>query len=82
MEDKSKIPKGNKKCIFWKTSINDQKPKLRGHINGIVIVGLIDMGTNVSITTPESWYPDWPLQEADAQFLGIGTLSQSTRWVR
>ena len=39
---------------------------------------------DVTIITPESWHPNWPLQEADVQFLGIGTLSQvkqSTRWV-
>ena len=29
MEDKSKIPIGNRKCIFWQTSINDQRPKIR-----------------------------------------------------
>ena len=26
--------------------------------------------------TTESWHLYWPLQEADVQFLGIGTLSQ------
>ena len=84
MEDKSKIPIGNRKRIFWQTSINDQRPKLRVHINGIVIVGKIDTGVDVSIITPESWHPNWPLQETDAQLLGIGTISQvkqSTRWV-
>ena len=42
------------------------------------------MGANVTIITPESWHLNWPLQEADVQFLGIGTLSQvkqSTKWV-
>ena len=37
----------------------------------------------MSIITPESWHPNWPLQEADVQLLGIGTISQvkqSTRW--
>ena len=53
MENESKIPTGNRKCIFWKTSINDQKPKLRVHINGTVNVNLIDMGTDDSIITPE-----------------------------
>ena len=43
------------------------------HINGIVIVGKIDTGVDVNIITPESWHPNWPLQEADAQLLGIGT---------
>ena len=53
-------------------------------INGIVNVSLIDMGVDLSIITPESWHPNWPLQEADVHLLGIGTLSQvkqSTRWV-
>ena len=38
----------------------------------------------MSIITPESWHPSWPVQEADVQLLGIGTLSQvkqSTRWI-
>ena len=42
------------------------------------------MSVDVSIITPESWHPNWPLKEVDVQFLGIGTLSwviQSTRWV-
>ena len=84
MEDKSKIPIGNRKHIFWQTSINDQRPKLRVCINGIFIEGLLDTGVDVSIITPESWHPNWPLQEADVQLLGIGTISQvkqSTRWV-
>ena len=58
MEDKSKITIGNKSCIFWQTSINDQRPKLRVLINGIVIVGLIDMGVDVSTIIPESWHPN------------------------
>ena len=36
------------------------------------------------IITPESWHPNWTLQEADVQLPGIGTISQvkqSTRWV-
>ena len=85
MEHKSKISVGNRKHIFWQTSINDQRPKLRVCINGIAIVGLIDMGEDISIITPESWHPNWPLQEADVQFLGIGTLSQvkqSTRRIK
>ena len=52
--------------------------------NGIFITGLLDPGVDVSIITPESWHPHWPLQEVDIQFLGIGTLSQvrqSMRWV-
>ena len=53
-------------------------------IKGIVIVGLLDMGVDVSIIIPESWHSNWPLQEADVQILGIGIqprVRQSTRWV-
>ena len=49
MEDKSRILIENRKHIFWQTSINDQRPKLREGINGITIVGLIDMGADVSL---------------------------------
>ena len=48
------------------------------------IEGLLNTGTNVSIITLESWHMNWPLQEIDVQFPGIGTLfavQQSTRWV-
>ena len=37
----------------------------------------------VTIVTPESWHPDWPLQEANIQFLKIGTpckVKQRMRW--
>ena len=57
MEDESKIPIKKRKCTFSQTSINDQRPKLRVHINGVTIVGLIDKGADVSIITPEFWHP-------------------------
>ena len=44
MKDESKIPIGNMKRIFWLISLNDQRPMLRVHINGILIVGLKDPG--------------------------------------
>ena len=84
VENESKNSGGQSKRIFWQTYINDQRPKLRVCINGIFIEGLLDTGADVSIITPESWHPNWPLHEVDVQFLGIGTLSrvkQSTRWV-
>ena len=59
----------NRKCVFWQTSINNQRTELRMHINGIVIVGLIDMGTDVSIITRESWCPNWSFQEADVHLI-------------
>ena len=46
------------------------------HINNIVIEGLLDTGTTVTIITPESWHSNWPLQEVDVQFLENGTVSQ------
>lgn len=42
------------------------------------------MGADVTIITPESWHPSWPLQEVNAQVLRIGTVSQvkqNMRWV-
>ena len=45
-------------------------------INDIVIKGLMNRGADVIIITPKSWHPNWPLKEADVQFLGIETLSQ------
>ena len=82
--NESRNLRGQSKRIFWQTSINEQRPQLRVCVNGKLITGLLDTGADVSIITPESWHPHWPLQEVDIQFLGIGTLSrvrQSTRWV-
>ena len=45
---------------------------------------MVDTGVDVSIITPEIWHQNWPLQEANVQFLSTGTISQvkqSTRWV-
>ena len=67
MEDESKILIENRKHMFWQTFINDPRPKLRVHITNIVIEGFLD----VTIITPKSWHLNWPLQEADVQFLGI-----------
>lgn len=90
MDDKTALIAGSQftkntiKQIFWQTSINEQRPKLRIRINGLVLEGLVDTGADVTIITPKSWHPNWPLQEVDVQLLGIGTLSQikqSSRWV-
>ena len=51
MEDQPKTPVESTKCIFLQTSINDQTPKLRVHINDIAIEGLPEMGTDMSIIT-------------------------------
>ena len=40
---------------------------------------------DVTIIPPESWHPNWPLQDVNIQLLRIGTfpqVKQSTRWVR
>ena len=71
----SKTSVGFRKGIFWQTSINDQRPKLRVCINSIFIKGLLVTGVDVSIITPESWHPSWPPQEVDVQFLGVETPS-------
>ena len=54
------------------------------HINGIAIVGLIDTDADLIIITPQSWNPNWSLQEAGVQFLAIETPShvkQSNKYV-
>ena len=45
-------------------------------MNGIFVEGQLDPVVDVSIITPESWNPNWPLQEVDVQVLGIQTLFQ------
>lgn len=82
--DESKVPKNTIKRIFWQTSINEQRPKLKILFNGRMLEGLVDTGADVTIITPESWHPHWPLKRVDIQFLGIGTLSQikqSLKWI-
>ena len=59
------------KHIFGQTFINDQRPKIRVCTSDTVIVGLIGTCADVNIITPESWHSNWPLQEADVQFLEL-----------
>lgn len=40
--------------MFWQTTINDQRPKLKIQINGIEIEGLVDTGADVMIISPKS----------------------------
>ena len=54
MKDASKTPVEYRKLIFWQTSVNDQRPKLRVYISDVVIEGLRDMGVDVNIITLES----------------------------
>ena len=40
---------------------------------------------DVTVITPESWHPNWPLQEVNVKLLGIGTLfqvKQCAMWVK
>ena len=72
------------KQVFWQTSIDNKRPKLKIQINGIVIEGLLDAGTDITIISPKSWHPDWPLLKINIQLPGIETLSkikQSTKYV-
>ncbi|XP_041911227.1 uncharacterized protein LOC121677222 [Arvicola amphibius] len=52
MEDESKTLVGNRKRMFWQTSINDQRPNLRVCINDIVIEGMIDTGADFNAGSP------------------------------
>ena len=73
------------KYVFWKTVVNDQRPKLMVQMNGIDIEGLVDIRADVSILSQKSWSPYWPLQKVYTQLIGTGTFSrirQSLQWVR
>ena len=51
------------KYVFWKTVVNDQRPKLMVQMNGVEIESLVDTGAEVSIFFPKSWNPDCSLQK-------------------
>jgi hypothetical protein len=73
----SKDLKRGQKQIFWQTSIEDQRPKLRILVNNIEIEGMVNTGANVTIISPKSWLADWPFQKVDIQ-----QRKQSTRWLK
>ena len=47
--DNPKSLKGSEKRIFWQTSIEDQRPKLKILVNNIEIEGMVDTGADVII---------------------------------
>ena len=57
--DKTKYSGETRKQVFWQIAISDQRPKLKIQINGIEIEGLVDIGTDITIISPKSWYQDW-----------------------
>ena len=75
IEERTKNSGETIKQVFWQTSINEQRPKLKIWINNIIIEALIDTGADVTIISSESWHPNWPLQDVNVQFLGTRTLS-------
>ena len=62
--------------VFWKTVVNDQRPKVMLQVNVVDIDVLMDIGADVSTFSQMSSNPDWPLQKVYTQFIGINILSQ------
>ena len=52
VEDEPNTPVKHRKCIFWQTSVSDQRPKLRMYINGNLIKGLLDTDVNIVSLPP------------------------------
>ena len=50
-------------CIYWQTSINEKRPKLKIWIDDVVIEGMVGTGVDVTIILSETLHPDWPLQD-------------------
>ena len=68
----------------WQVSIDNQRPKLRVCINGIVIEGLDRHGCECKYYYSKILASESASSRADIQFLEIETFSQvkqSTRWV-
>ena len=66
--DKTKFAGETIKQVFWQTSINDQRLKLKTQINGKETESLVDIGEDVTIIATKSWDPNWPLQEVNFSF--------------
>ena len=60
-----------RKQVFWQAAINDQRSKLKIHVNGTEVEGLVDTSTDVRIISPKSWHPAWPLKKVNVQLLGL-----------
>lgn len=59
--------------------------KLKIFINNTEIQGIVNTVADVNIISPKSWPADWPHQEVDIQFQGVGNFSpikQDTRWLK
>ena len=74
MEFESNMRKGNKKRIFWQTSINSHRSRLRVKMNNRLFEGLLGTGAYVTIITNKSWSLRWPLQDVNVQFLVIEAI--------
>jgi hypothetical protein len=82
--DNSKGFKGIRTGIFWQTSTEDQRPKLRILVNNIEIKVMVDIGAVVTIISPNYWPASWLLQEVDILFqeVTLSQIKQSTRWLK
>ena len=81
---KTKNPEGAKNQIFWQTSTDDQRPKIKILINNIEIKQMVDTGADVTIILPKFWPSDLPFQEVDIKFQKVRTSSQvkqSKKWL-
>lgn len=42
------------KCVFWKSVVNNQRPKLNFPVNKIEVEGLMDTGADITIISQKS----------------------------
>jgi hypothetical protein len=60
--------------VFWQIMAHDQRGNGLVQMNGVDIECLLYTGTDITILCQKSWNPDWSLQKAYTQFIGIGKL--------
>lgn len=70
------------KNIFWQTTLNNKRPKLKLQLDGIELKSLVDTEADITITSQNVWNPDWPLQRVSTQLLEIETLYQVTQGLK